>query len=176
MIDEHWSTGVYHADLAVDSEAIAEAMYAARGERNYAGGYTSYYDRHHVHDDEPFASLMTEIMRHAQAYMPPARGYLAPDKSWFSIMPSGGFHPAHAHPMSYLSGTFYPKSLGEIAFHDPRIGAVAASFTPDPIIVYQAVAGRVIMFPSWLLHEVPVNRSSEDRLSFSFNVRNIRSD
>lgn len=174
MIDEHWPTAIYYADLTADNEAIVAAMYARRREQNYAGGFTSYYDAVRLHDEEPFRSLMSEIMRHALEYMPPAAGSLIARKSWFSVMGHGGYHPAHAHPGSYISGAYYPRSVGTIAFHDPRPGAIAASFTRDPIIVYTAVAGRVILFPSWLLHEVPVNLSNEDRLSFSFNIENVR--
>ena len=53
-----------------------------------------------------------------------------------------------------------------------RVGAVAGSITPDPIVGYPAKAGMLILFPSWLMHEVPVNLSDEDRVSYSFNISN----
>lgn len=172
-IDLHWATSIFWVDLPqVDNQALIEAMLQRRKEPNYAGGYTTYYDHPQLHQESPFQELTQIILLHALAYMPPRRGRLELQKGWCSIMPPGGYHPVHAHPLSYISGTYYPKTLGQIVFHDPRVGAVASSFTRDPIISYQAKAGRLILFPSWLLHEVPVNLTDEERFSYSFNIHN----
>jgi hypothetical protein len=37
-------------------------------------------------------------------------------------------------------------------------------------LIYPAIAGRCYIFPSWLVHSVQMNRSSEDRISMSFNI------
>ena len=34
---------------------------------------------------------------------------------------------------------------------------------------YPVVAGNVILFESWLRHEVPVNQTDDQRISVSFN-------
>ena len=36
-------------------------------------------------------------------------------------------------------------------------------------VQYEPVAGRCIMFPSWLWHEVKPNQSNDIRISVSFN-------
>ena len=36
-------------------------------------------------------------------------------------------------------------------------------------IYYEPVAGRCIMFPAWLWHEVRSNESNDTRISVSFN-------
>jgi uncharacterized protein (TIGR02466 family) len=30
--------------------------------------------------------------------------------------------------------------------------------------------GRMVIFPAWLVHSVPVNRNAEERISISFNL------
>ena len=34
----------------------------------------------------------------------------------------------------------------------------------------EVVPGRLVMFPSWLTHSVPLNRGDQERISISFNV------
>ena len=34
---------------------------------------------------------------------------------------------------------------------------------------YEPIAGRIIMFPAWLWHEVRINESNDTRISVSFN-------
>ncbi len=87
---------------------------------------------------------------------------------------------AHHHPNSILSGVYYvraPKSGGNIYFFDPRPGAqmlVPAYTHTNGLnagqVTIPAVAGTMLIFPSWLWHGVEPNRSSEDRLCLSFNV------
>lgn len=172
VITQHWATAIYHAELDIDNQALLDAMYSRQGPDNYPCGYTSYYDEYRL-EEQPFLSLCEKILPHAREYMPAQKGRLAFDRTWFSIMHTGGRHPVHAHPGSYISGTYYPKTLGSILFHDPRVGAIASAVTRDPIIGYEAMAGRLVLFPSWLLHEVPVNLEPEDRLSFSFNIHDV---
>jgi uncharacterized protein (TIGR02466 family) len=38
-----------------------------------------------------------------------------------------------------------------------------------PHITYPAAAGNVILFESWLRHEVAANRVADERISISFN-------
>ena len=87
-------------------------------------------------------------------------------------------------PNSSLSGVYYVRSneqSGRIRFRDPRAGKrmdpwpVAADEEADQRhwdrVHYKPVAGRLIMFPSWLEHDVEPNMSDEERISISFNMR-----
>jgi len=87
---------------------------------------------------------------------------------------------AHHHPNSVLSGVYYvraPQESGNIFFFDPRPGA--QTLVP-PCAKYNSLnsaqvtivprAGLMVIFPSWLWHGVGPNRTSEDRLSLSFNI------
>ena len=99
---------------------------------------------------------------------------------WINILPEGGTHAAHIHPHSVISGTTYvamPEGASAIKFEDPRHAMMMA--TPARIkeareemrnFIYVAPAvGDVLLWESWLRHEVPMNMSEEDRISVSFN-------
>jgi len=96
------------------------------------------------------------------------------------LLKGGGHHSAHIHPHSILSGTLYvevPKGSGDIRFEDPRSGLMMAApvrrdNAPEPLQSYVRVAprrGLVLMWESWLRHEVMPGTGKGERLSISFN-------
>ncbi len=99
---------------------------------------------------------------------------------WANINPTGGKNSSHTHPNNYLSGVYYvavPEGSGGINFKDPRVQASAvmppvkernAYNSNDVTIPVQA--GRLVLFPAWLNHEVPMNQSDDERVSISFNI------
>ena len=99
---------------------------------------------------------------------------------WINILPEGGSHSGHIHPHSVISGTTYvamPDGASAIRFEDPRhammmaapLRAKNARDELKPFIYVAPKVGDVILWESWLRHEVPVNMSEEDRISVSFN-------
>jgi len=104
---------------------------------------------------------------------------------WMNVMPQGAYHTMHIHPQSVLSGTYYvqaSKKTSSIKFEDPRM----CSFMNAPLISEAAPqthqrfyeihpkVGEVVLFESWIRHEVSENQSPEDRISISFNYDWIR--
>ncbi len=99
---------------------------------------------------------------------------------WANVSPPGAGHFGHSHPNNYLSGVYYVKSppgANSISFHDPRIqtNIIAPHFTQDdPANAATAQIpvkeGRMVLFPSWLLHSVAPNQSAGERISISFNI------
>ena len=99
---------------------------------------------------------------------------------WANISPPGAGHFGHTHPNNYLSGVYYvrtPPGANSITFHDPRIqtNIIAPHFhKTDQHNALSATVpvqeGRMILFPSWLLHSVHPSQSSEERMSISFNI------
>ena len=100
---------------------------------------------------------------------------------WANINPPGGMNRAHQHPNSLWSGVYYikaPKNSGHLKIDDPRSSAamVRPNQKKGPVpprlfreTHYEPVAGRCIMFPSWLMHCVDPNQSNDIRISVSFN-------
>ena len=100
---------------------------------------------------------------------------------WANINPPGGSNRAHQHPNSLWSGVYWiktPKNCGQLKIDDPRSVACMTrprqkdGKKPDRLwreTHYEPVAGRCIMFPSWLMHCVDPNESNDIRISVSFN-------
>ncbi|MCO4843087.1 MAG: 2OG-Fe(II) oxygenase family protein [Yoonia sp.] len=102
------------------------------------------------------------------------------DSLWINILPEGGIHTSHIHPHSVISGTTYvamPEGASAIKFEDPRSAMMMASpmrikEARDEMKQFIYVApnvGDVLLWESWLRHEVPMNMAEEERISVSFN-------
>ncbi|MCF3595548.1 2OG-Fe(II) oxygenase family protein [Rhodobacteraceae bacterium LMO-12] len=101
---------------------------------------------------------------------------------WINILPEGGTHSSHIHPHSVISGTTYvamPDGASALKLEDPRSARMMASPTRKKdarqelrqFIYVTPKVGDVLLWESWLRHEVPMNGAQEDRISVSFNYR-----
>jgi len=153
--------------------------------RKYPGGYTSYGTACRMHRLSPtFGALEHAIDRHVAAF---ARSLeldltgraLAMTDCWVNIMRRGTAHGLHLHPLATISGTFYlktPRGCAALKIEDPRLERMmaapprrrTASRPNRPWVEIAASAGSVVLFESWLRHEVPANPAGE-RISISFN-------
>jgi uncharacterized protein (TIGR02466 family) len=154
--------------------------------RHYPEGYTSYgsWDQLHLLSSN-FLKLEKKIAFHVSKYTKLLGYDLGRDKLmvnsfWLNIMPPGSQHTAHIHPNSVISGTFYvqvPKGASSIKFEDPRLGyfmntprvKITQKYPVPRFYSIQPKAGQIILFESWLRHEVPRNTTGEPRISVSFN-------
>jgi uncharacterized protein (TIGR02466 family) len=104
------------------------------------------------------------------------------DALWINVLWSGGVHTGHIHPNSAVSGTFYvaiPEGTSGLKLEDPRLPLMMAApprrtdAPPEqrPFVVVEPRAGTLLLWESWLRHEVPQNQSDEERISVSFNYR-----
>jgi len=177
-----------NADLADECRRLREYDKAGRkwSEKNYPGGYTSYASMNELHRfSSTFADLEAKLLRHVRAFAKTLdfdlRGRsIALTDLWVNIMPPTAAHSLHLHPLSFISGTYYvatPRGCSGLKFEDPRLDRFMAA--PPRItdarrenrahVTYPAEAGNVILFESWLRHEVAANRVAEERISISFN-------
>ena len=100
---------------------------------------------------------------------------------WANINYKGGYNRPHMHPNSLWSGVYYiktPKNCGHLKVEDPKsVSLMSMPRRKDgPLethlwreVHFEPVAGRLIMFPSWLNHCVDPNQSNDIRISVSFN-------
>ena len=105
--------------------------------------------------------------------------------AWFNINKCGDYNVWHNHPSSDLSGVLWiksPENCGNLKFESPYNFTSyneLQSYTDDfkeetnfyPTYSYKPIEGRMLVFPSHLKHEVLENKSNEDRISVSFNIR-----
>jgi uncharacterized protein (TIGR02466 family) len=152
--------------------------------KSYPGGYTSYNSVSRMHRVSPtFAALERQLARHVKVF---ARRLefdltgraLEMTDCWVNIMPRGVVHGLHLHPLSTISGTYYvqtPRGSPGIKFEDPRLDRFMAApprkadAVNRPWAVLPAEAGSLVLFESWLRHEVAANPLSAERISISFN-------
>jgi uncharacterized protein (TIGR02466 family) len=159
--------------------------------RNYPGGYTSYGSSHKLQRISPtFEALERKLWRHVQAFADALEWdlegrELAMTDCWINIMGRQTTHSLHLHPLSTLSGTYYvrvPAGCAGLKFEDPRLDrfmaapprTASARQENRTWITVPAVAGQLVLFESWLRHEVAANSSaganpSAERVSISFN-------
>jgi uncharacterized protein (TIGR02466 family) len=153
---------------------------------NYPGGYTSYGSVHWLQRISPtFKALERKLERHVKVFADTVQWdldgrELRMTDCWINIMPKGVVHGLHLHPLSTLSGTYYvrvPAGTPGIKFEDPRLDRfmaapprkAGASSEMRPWATLPAAAGRLLLFESWLRHEVVPHRVNGERVSISFN-------
>ena len=103
---------------------------------------------------------------------------------WSNSAGYGQSHHQHLHPNSFLSGILYlnnsdAKTLfaGENIWHyfnkKDKVMQIAPDFNPELNIIHQetSVAGKLILFPSSIIHLVePHNSFTPNRYTISFNA------
>lgn len=149
-------------------------------------GYTSYASL----DDLPrrasvFGELAERLDRHVRDFAR-ALDYemggrkLELDSLWVNVMDRGSIHSAHIHPHSVVSGTYYvevPEGAADIRFEDPRLAMMMAAPPKKERARRQnqsfarvsPKAGTLLLWESFLRHEVLPNSARGKRISVSFN-------
>jgi len=189
-------TQLYEAELG-DAALLSELAHSIRtlAADDQAGrrwsrdkgykGYTSYASLDDLPRRDPaFADLAKVLTKRAAAFATelafdlPRKPRL--DSLWVNLLKPGGHHSSHLHPHSILSGTFYvevPEGSGSIRFEDPRSGLMMAAPPRradarddlQPFATVTPRAGLLLLWESWLRHEVLPGSAKADRLSVSFN-------
>ena len=154
--------------------------------QNYPGGYTSYGSVHWLQRISPtFKALEAKLARHVETFARTVQWdlegrALTMTDCWININPKNVVHGLHLHPLSTLSGTYYvdvPPGTPGIKFEDPRLDRFMAAPPRKAAAArdmklwgtFPAAAGHVVLFESWLRHEVASNRTASERVSISFN-------
>lgn len=177
-----------NADLIRACRAIAEDDEAGKRwskEKGYRG-YTSYASLNDLPKRDPtIAALKPLIDKHAAAFarelnLELAGRRLKLDSIWINVLEPGGTHSGHIHPHSVISGTYYvetPPGASALKIEDPRLPLMMAApprreDAPEAersFIYVTPKAGDVLMWESYLRHEVVPNSAKRSRISISFN-------
>lgn len=107
-------------------------------------------------------------------------------QSWISYKEPGQHHMMHTHPNSLISGVFYYGAVEEktpaIKFHKMTGSVNQGSIMPKMKADRRSSKfawsefsvnfepGLLVLFPSYLHHSVPVNKSNSVRCSLAFNA------
>jgi uncharacterized protein (TIGR02466 family) len=149
-------------------------------QKTNVNGWHSPTDMH----EKPEYKMLVDILYQAQQFIykdesldnEPFLGNM-----WANINPPGGYNRAHTHPNSLWSGVYYvkaPINSGHLKVEDPKPSINISrpkrkqGQLPKHLwneVHFEPIAGRLIMFPSWLNHCVDTNQSNDIRISVSFN-------
>ena len=196
MIRSLFVTKLYEADIGIESE-LAKLTHSIRtlAEDDGAGqrwssehlypGYTSYASLNDLPKRDPVIGDLSKLLtRHASRFATECAFDLARkprlDSLWVNLLRGPGHHSAHIHPQSIISGAFYvevPKGCGPIRFEDPRLPMMMAapSRRSDAaeelrsFVTVEPRPGLLLLWESWLRHEVLPGSGRGERLSISFN-------
>ena len=189
MITEyHFPTMIYIKDFP-DSEKLNKYLedHIMRWSQNdkgvsktNAGGWHSSTDMNQKEKYNPLTrelfNMQEEIYQKENLSRKPVLGNM-----WANINYPGNSNRPHLHPNSLFSGVYWiktPMKSGNLMLYDPRPGTHTTmpnrkeGKMPPELwreIHYEPKAGRCIMFPAWMWHEVKPNESNDTRISVSFN-------
>ena len=148
-------------------------------------GYTSYASLDDLPSRDPVIGDLARLLgKHAAAFATdcafdlPRKPKL--DSLWVNLLKSSGHHSAHIHPHSIISGTFYveaPAGSGAIRFEDPRLPMMMAApqrraDVPEAMrsfVTIEPEPGMLLLWESFVRHEVLPGKGKAERLSISFN-------
>ena len=188
ITEHHFPTMIYIKDLP-DSEKLNKYLedHIMRWSQNdkgvsktNAGGWNSETNMNTKKEYNPLTTelfnMQEEIYQKEKLNRKPVLGNM-----WANINYPGCFNRPHIHPNSLFSGVYFiktPQKSGNLMVYDPRPGIQMSmpsrkkeQLQPElwRELHYEPKAGRCIMFPSWLWHEVKPNQSNDIRISVSFN-------
>lgn len=176
-------------NAALTSLVLAEEAKSKGLARSNVGGWHS--DMAFLFgEDQQLVRLRARMQRMVgemtKGFMRPEQGRFSLE-GWANVLRQGQYNSIHVHPNSTWSGVYYvtgnppPEAgsggtaqfSGKIEFIDPRPGA-SATYTVENSLqrrcLFSPGPGTMIVFPSWLQHQVHPYYGPDVRVSIAFNV------
>ncbi|WP_407112896.1 putative 2OG-Fe(II) oxygenase [Bradyrhizobium sp. LMG 9283] len=102
---------------------------------------------------------------------------------WTNMLENGGSQALHSHANSFVSGILYltpshpacktvfvrPPGGSDFSFRHHTRTAAIGPFNAGKYVLPEAELGDLVLFPSYLYHEVPRNQG-EQRITIAFNA------
>ena len=166
----------------LDRELTDEELLFVRGQETRANEGNTTSVNNFVLRDSVMTSLRDWIEGCVSEYFkatsnPKHDVHLRITQSWFNYSEQGQWHHKHAHPNSFVSGVFYLNTNPDDKIYFYRSGWQQIKFPPEDWNIYnseswwfEAIKGRLILFPSYLCHSVPMNTTNYERRSLAFNT------
>ena len=144
-------------------------------------------------DAQPhYQALMNAAMPHVKAFGHMLFGEMLEwqvKEIWTNVLETGGFQGIHTHANSFISGvvyltpchpsanTVFHRDIGgrEFIFSNQNEHAATTQFNGSKWVSPDPQPGDMVLFPSYLLHDVPVNEGPR-RMTVAFNALPDRLD
>ncbi len=102
---------------------------------------------------------------------------------WTNMLEKGGSQTLHSHANSFVSGILYltpshpacktvfvrPPGGNDFSFRHHTRSAALGPFNAGKYVLPEAEPGDLVLFPSYLYHEVPRNQGDQ-RITIAFNA------
>jgi len=157
-----------------------DQLIAAAPDKNHKGSWQTDHDLHTLPEMQELNGYFMNAANEVIGILSTRQKDVEITGCWANISPPGISHESHTHPNNFLSAVYYvsvPPGGHQITFHDPRhqIHILAPALEQTNIhncvtVNSEVEEGMLLLFPSWLIHSVPVNTSNERRISISFNI------
>ena len=171
----------YDDDLGdLEEECIRRSTLDSGRIASNSGGWQS---NNIFSDDDFFSEFILEIEKQANNFAKELEIYQKGKigNLWININEYKDYNRRHHHPESIISGVFYvkvPDKSSVLRFFHPSSDFMARDWNVDfKCNMYTSgiweifpEEGKLLLFPSWLEHEVDQNLSQEKRISISFNL------
>lgn len=95
--------------------------------------------------------------------------------AWFNVNDPGSVNHPHSHPGNYISGVIWFQSTGtgslEFMSHNYLYKLTHSTWPYHGTSKYEPADGDIVMFPSYILHQVNINTSNIQRISMAFDIK-----
>ena len=117
---------------------------------------------------DAFTPVLDEFQTEAKQY-----GNLILTDLWLNCYESTNWQEKHTHAPGQWSAVYYvhfdPNEHHGTNFHHPNETLLATAGIKSNVLTPWVQEGDLIIFPSWLEHAAPMNKSSKLRSTISFN-------
>jgi len=182
-------TPLMHVAGAITPEhamALQQHFVAQPGTANQRSSALSHTRVFGPGDDAQLAGLVATLLPHVAAFGQQLFGQSLDwtiKELWANLLQTGGSQSVHNHANCFVSGVLYlsqshpsartafVRALGghEFSFRNTHEGSSVGPYTAQKWLAPQPEPGDLILFPSYLLHEVPPNQGGP-RVSLAFNA------
>ena len=178
--DKLFSTHVYLFDNVIDNNSLLQIRKDITSSYNQTT--KNWQSKANLHKNVLYDNLTHKVVENTKKVFDSLyfeyQGFNITDM-WSNVLKPGETHRPHTHSNNILSGVFYVEAeqTSGIIFTDPRpqAGVIQPDVTKQfvdnaSVIKYDSATNRMILFPSWLQHYVPINETKSNRISIAFNV------
>lgn len=125
--------------------------------------------------DQQLNSIIEYYMEEDPAYHQMFTGGNPYIESWTNINDPDSFNVLHTHKVFNYSAIYYVQAegTGDLVFLNPANLDQSCSYEGPGVarMHYPPRDGTILMWPSWMPHEVERNESDKDRVCIAFNIR-----
>jgi len=148
---------------------------------NEGGWHSAYFNL----DQEPFLHLHSKIKEQVSILARDMGIKITPhvEEAWALINNYKDYNKVHCHPHTTFAGVYYisvPPKSGNIIFYNPAIDGIQSHWYEYNITRYNTFTsskftaipseGSLMLFPSFLKHEVGPNLNKDPRIALAFNI------